>query len=177
MKVEIFTLCDAATLDSRGNLNILGASDNLHVRQAPIVLPPFAVAIRCRFERIEEGTKWFRLSFFDPTGRPVMRNLERQTQIHIGPEFPTTTYQMVVIMVRTKIPSFGEYSIDLAVDGRQEASIPLYVGQIPLVPPTQAPTPPAQPRPQITPKCFKPSRNSKMAKTPSSTASTRITTR
>jgi hypothetical protein len=29
-----------------------------------------------------------------------------------------------------KLPNFGEYSIDLGVDGRHEASIPLFVRQV-----------------------------------------------
>jgi hypothetical protein len=29
-----------------------------------------------------------------------------------------------------KLPKFGEYSIDLAVDGRAEASLPLYVKKL-----------------------------------------------
>jgi hypothetical protein len=156
MKVEIFTFCDAATVDLSGNLNILGASDNLHVLQSPIVLPSCALAFRCRFERIEEGTKLFRLSFIDSNGTPIIRALERQTQIHIAPDFLTTTFQMIVIMVRTKLPSFGEYSIDLAVDGRHEASIPLYVRQKLNVPPTQPPTPTTESHPQITARDFNP---------------------
>jgi hypothetical protein len=141
--VEIFTLCDAATVDSGGNLNILGAFDALNALQVPIVHPTCALAIRCRFETIEEGTIRLCLSIIDSNGRPIMQDLERQTQIHIAPDVPTTTHQIILIMVRTKLPSFGDYSIDFAVNGRHEASIPLYVRQIPLVPPPQPQPSPA----------------------------------
>ena len=32
---------------------------------------------------------------------------------------------------RLRLPRFGEYSIDLAVDGRQEGTLPLYVKKRP----------------------------------------------
>jgi hypothetical protein len=39
-----------------------------------------------------------------------------------------------------KLPNYGEYSIDLGIDGRHEASIPLFVrpapGQQPTAPPS-----------------------------------------
>ncbi len=55
MKIEIFTLCDAATTDAAGKLNILGSFDRLNAVQAPITHPQCALAIKLRFERVEEG--------------------------------------------------------------------------------------------------------------------------
>jgi hypothetical protein len=147
MKVELFTLCDAATVDSGGKLNILGCFDRINALQAPIVHPLCALALKCRFERVEEGQKRIRISVIDTDGRLIMPTLDAQIQIHIGPDSSTATAQLVLIIPQIKLPSFGEYSIDLAVDGRQEASIPLYVKQIPLVPPMQSPAP-QEPQPQ-----------------------------
>jgi hypothetical protein len=135
MKVEIFTVCDAATVDLAGSLNILGAFDTLNALQAPFVHPEWALAIRCRFERIEVGTKKLRLSIVDPCGTPIIQTLERQIKIHIAPNLSATSFTIVVMMVRTKLPSFGDYSINLALDGRHEASIPMYVRQALSLPP------------------------------------------
>jgi hypothetical protein len=38
---------------------------------------------------------------------------------------------MILNLQGLKFPGFGEYSIDLAIDGRHEASLPLYVRKIP----------------------------------------------
>ena len=142
MKVEIFALCDAATVDMAGKLNILGTFDCINSHQSPIVHPLCAVAMKCRFTKVEEGQKRFRISVIDSDGRLIMPSLDAQTQIHIPPDSSTATAQFVLVMPQIKLPNFGEYSIDLAVDGRQEASIPLYVKQIPLLPPMPPPSPP-----------------------------------
>ncbi|MGC2353423.1 MAG: hypothetical protein WA496_08510, partial [Candidatus Udaeobacter sp.] len=63
MKVEIFTLCDAATVDAGGKLSILGSFDRLNAREVPVIHPQCSLAIKLRFERVEEGKKRFRISF------------------------------------------------------------------------------------------------------------------
>jgi hypothetical protein len=48
----------------------------------------------------------------------------------------TSTVSMALGIQQLKLPKFGEYSIDLAIDGRHEASVPLFVK------PAIAPNPP-----------------------------------
>ena len=76
MHVEIFTLCDAATVDAAGKLNILGSFDNLSAASEPIVHMQCALALKLRFARIEEGQKRFRLAFVDSDGKAVMQPLD-----------------------------------------------------------------------------------------------------
>ncbi len=52
MKVGIFTLCDAATVDSSNRLNILGTFDRIYAKQTPIIYPLCALAVKLRFEKI-----------------------------------------------------------------------------------------------------------------------------
>jgi hypothetical protein len=52
MKVGIFTLCDAATVDSSNRLNILGSFDRIYAKQTPITYPLCALAVKLRFEKI-----------------------------------------------------------------------------------------------------------------------------
>ena len=54
MKVEVFCLCDAAT-DNRGKLNILGTFDQIYSSKMPVVHPACAIALRMRFNKMEEG--------------------------------------------------------------------------------------------------------------------------
>ena len=130
MKIEIFTLCDAATTDAGGKLNILGSFDRLMAKGEPIIHPHCAVAIKLRFERVEEGNKQLRIAFVDSDGKPVMQNVDAVTQVRFAPQDSTATTSVALNIQQVKLPHFGEYSIDLAVDGRHEGSIPLYVAQI-----------------------------------------------
>ena len=64
---------------------------------------------------------------------------EVQIPVQIGPNQPDATAQIVSTMMQLRLPSFGEYSIHLAVDGKQEASTPLYVRQLIIPPHPQKP--------------------------------------
>jgi hypothetical protein len=130
MKVEIFTLCDAATTDVAGKLNILGSFDRLSAKQAPVTHPQCALALKLRFERLEEGQKRIRISFVDSDGASVMPTLDTTSQVQFGPADSTATASLVLVIQQLKLPKFGEYSIDLAVDNDHKASIPLLVSQI-----------------------------------------------
>lgn len=131
MKVEIFTLCDAATTDAAGKLNILGSFDRLYAKQAPVTHPQCALAIKLRFERLEEGTKSISIAFVDADGASVMPTLTTATKVQFQPNDSSATASLVLVIQQLKLPKFGEYSIDLAVDGDQKASIPLVVAQAP----------------------------------------------
>jgi len=127
MKVEIFTLCDAATVDTGGKLNILGSFDRLNATQVPVVHPQCSLAIKLRFERLEEGKKRLRLAFVDSDGAPVMATIDAATEVQVKGNDSTATVSLALNIQQLKIPKFGDYSIDLAVDDRHEASIPLSV--------------------------------------------------
>jgi hypothetical protein len=127
MKVEIFTLCDAATVDAAGKLNILGSFDRLNAREAPVIHPQCALAIKLRFERVEEGQKQLRIAFVDQDGAAFMQNLDATVEVRFHGDDPSTTVSLALNIQQLRLPRFDEYSIDLAVDGRQEASIPLFV--------------------------------------------------
>ncbi|CAN5774117.1 hypothetical protein BH20VER1_BH20VER1_26830 [soil metagenome] len=129
MKTEIFTLCDAATADAGGKLNILGSFDRLNASAVPITHPLCALAIKLRFERLEEGQKRIGISFVDSDGKAVMPTLDAATQVVFPPGEHSVTACLVLQIQQMKLPNYGEYSIDLAIDGRHEASIPLFVKQ------------------------------------------------
>ena len=127
MKVEIFTLCDAATVDAGGKLNILGSFDRLNAKQVPVIHPQCSLAIKLRFERIEEGKKRLRISFVDSDGAAVMPTLDATTEVRFQGNDSTSTVSLALNIQQLKLPRSGEYSIDLAVDDRHESSIPLFV--------------------------------------------------
>jgi hypothetical protein len=135
MKVEIFSLCDFATADASGKLTLVGVFDTVWAREVPATHGLCALAIRIRFNKIEEGLKKFKISFIDSDGNPVMPAMEMQIPVQIPPHLQQATAQVVFLIPQVKFSNFGEYGIDLAVDSRQEMSTPLYVRQLPIIPP------------------------------------------
>lgn len=130
MKIELFTVCDFAA-DYAGKLSVIGVFDTLFSKQTPVVHPHWCVAVKFRFEKIEEGQKRLRLSIADADGQAVLPAIDMPIVANIPNDLPSVTVNLVVNIGGVKFERFGEYSIDLAIDGRQEGSTPLYVRQLP----------------------------------------------
>jgi hypothetical protein len=130
MKLEIFTLCDAAH-DYGGKLCILGAFDHIRAKIVPLTHPHFAVAIRIRFHRIEEGGHKLRLTFADEDGKAVLAPVEAGVNVRFAEDARSATMNLVLGVNALKLERFGEYSVDLAVDGVHLGSHPVYVERAP----------------------------------------------
>jgi hypothetical protein len=129
MKVEILTLCDAAT-DQNGKLNILGTFDTILAPQIPLIYQNCVVAVKMRWEKIEEGKKKVRITFSDADGKPVIPPLEAEINVQVSgnPQNANTTATNFILNIQQlKLERTGEYAIDLAINGRIEGSLPLYV--------------------------------------------------
>jgi hypothetical protein len=129
VNVEVFVLCDAAT-DSQGKLNILGAFDTLYAGQAPAIHPQCAIALRVRLSRIEQGKHTLAIQIVDDDGKTIIPPLEGEIEaLFRGPE-DTTVINVILLVQHLKLERYGEYSVNLAIGGRQEGSLPLYVKPI-----------------------------------------------
>lgn len=138
MKIETFVLCDAAT-ESAGKLNILGTFDSIHARQVPAVHPQCAVAIRVRFDREERGDHKIRVNMIDADGRLVVPSLDAMLHVRIPENASSCAINMILNLQSLKFERFGEYSIDLQVDGVQSTSLPLFIWQMPVQSPGSPP--------------------------------------
>ena len=131
MTTEILTLCFAARPSPNGELHILGATDIIFVPQFPIAFGCSLVA-KLRFQKIEEGLKEIRFSIIDSDGKPVLpAPPPQQINIQIPSGASSASAAIVVGIASLQIPHAGEYEIGLAVNGRQEMTIPLFVRQPP----------------------------------------------
>jgi hypothetical protein len=130
MDVEVFALCDAAT-DTGGKLNLLGAFDRINTRQFPLVHPHCAIALRLRFDRIEEGEHQVKINIIDADGSPVIPGIDGKIGIKFRDDMQSLCANIVFNMNGLKLENPGSYSIELALDGRYEKSLPLTVAEIP----------------------------------------------
>lgn len=137
MKVELFAMCDAAN-DSGGKLNMLGVYDTINAPATPVVQPRCSLAIKVRFDRIERGDHRLKLGIVDPDGKPVVPPLEAPLKMAFPDTIPSAAAQLILDLQNVRFERFGEFAIDLAIDGRHEASIPLFVRQVQR-PPAHAP--------------------------------------
>ena len=129
MKVELFAICDAAT-DYNGRLNMLGIIDSIWAEKVPAVHPQCAVAVRLRFQKIEEGMHTVRTSMVNADGSAVVKPVEAEVNVQFQAAVGSAASNMILNLHGIRFAEFGEYSIDLAVDSRHEASLPLYIREV-----------------------------------------------
>ena len=130
MNIELFALCDAAA-DYNGKLSILGAFDAIWARTVPAVHPQCSVALRMRFSKIEEGEHKVKINIVDADGKSVVKPFETSAKIRYQENVNSIAANMILNLHGIKFPVFGDYSIDLTVNDKHEASLPLYVNQLP----------------------------------------------
>lgn len=129
MDIQIVALCDAAT-DSHGKLNLLGAFDTINTQQLPAVHPQCSIALRIVFQKIEEGKHKLKLNFVDEDGKFVMPSIDIPVEVALPEDASFISRNFVINIQQLKFEKTGSYSIDVALDGRHEASIPLLVRQL-----------------------------------------------
>jgi hypothetical protein len=126
MRIEVFALCDAATGDF-GKLSMLGVFDTIWTVKIPAVHPQCTIALRVRFERIERGDHSVTVHFVDNDGKNVIPPAQGVIKTSFPDEQSSGASNLILNIQGLKIDKFGEYSIDLAIDGQQKASLPLFV--------------------------------------------------
>lgn len=126
MQIEVFALCDAATGDL-GKLNILGAFDTIFAGQVPVIHPQCTIALRVRFQRIERGEHRVVVHFVDGDGKNVIPPAQGNMRMNFPDDQASGATNLILNIQGVKLEKYGEYSIDLAIDGQQQASLPLFV--------------------------------------------------
>jgi hypothetical protein len=129
MKIELLALADFAA-DYGGKLSIVGIFDTIFARLMPAVHPHCCLAVKLRFDPDEAGQKQLRLLIRHDDGKLVLPAMEIPITVAMAADAQTTTIQVVANIAGMKIETFGEYSIDLELDGRHEGSTPLFARQM-----------------------------------------------
>jgi len=112
MNIQVAVLCDAATEDN-GKLNLLGAFDTIFAPQLPAVHPQCAVALRVTFMSGEEGQRQLKLNFVNAVVLP--------DDVHF------VTRNFIINIQQLKFAEAGLYSVDVRLDDKSEAGIPLSI--------------------------------------------------
>ena len=130
MDIQVAVLCDAAT-DYKGKLNLLGTFNSVHARELPANYPQCSIVLRVVFKVVEEGSHKLRINFVDEDGKFVMPSIELPFEVKVTENDSFAYRNFILNIQRLKFEKFGQHAVDIAIDGRQEASIPLEVKQIP----------------------------------------------
>jgi len=130
MNIQVAVLCDAAT-DDNGKLNFLGAFDTIYAPQLPAVHPQCAVALRVTFSPGDEGAHKLMLNFVNADGRAIMPPIEIPVSVALPDDVHFATRNFIVNIQQLKFAEAGLYSVDVRLDDKSQASIPLSVKHLP----------------------------------------------
>ena len=130
MTIQLAVLCDAAT-DYNSKLNILGTFDTIFAKQFPAAHPQCSVALRISFSKMEEGNHTLRINFVDEDGKSIMPSIDIPVEVILPGDATFLSRNFVLNMQQLRFDAPGLYAIEISVDGRHEASIPLAVREMP----------------------------------------------
>ena len=130
MKLLVAAICDHAW-EENGALTVCRTFDTVSARAFPFVLPRISIALRLLFRRAEAGQHKITILLSDADGKTLMHS---EVQVHMQPPPSNTVSEAAFSFAlngqNVQFPAPGDYVVDIAVDGRVEASIPLYVRQL-----------------------------------------------
>lgn len=130
MNIQVAVLCDAAT-DDNGKLNLLGAFDTIFAPQWPAVHPQCSVALRVTFMSGDEGERKLKLNFVNADGRSIMPAIDIPVSVVMPEDAHFVTRNFVVNIQGLKFAEAGLYSVDVRLDDKSRAAIPLWVKHLP----------------------------------------------
>lgn len=133
MNIQVAVLCDAATNDNE-KLNLLGAFDTIYAQQLPAVHPQCSVALRLTFTAGDEGQHQVTLNFVNADGRTIMQPMDLPVSVTLPDDVHFLTRNFIVNIQQLKFNESGLFSLDILLDGRPQASIPLLVKHVPAQP-------------------------------------------
>jgi len=126
MDVQVAALCDSAA-DYGGKLCLLGVFDTIGVRQLPAVHHHCSIAVRVVFHAGEEGKHQVKLTLIDEDGRSLLPKIEPVMDVKMPENMFFASSNLVFNLQGMRFEKAGHFSIDISIDGKIVARIPLQV--------------------------------------------------
>lgn len=119
MQIEIFTICDSAQVYA-GKAVITGSFNQITVKQLPVVLSNFTIAVRIAFEKEESGDKTFYFYLKNPDGSLLFPELKCEAKQNIPAEKrdPIITYDLNLVLGSVMFKQFGTYTVTMRLDDK-----------------------------------------------------------
>jgi hypothetical protein len=129
MKIELLTICDHA-VDYGGKMCVLGMFEGLRAPSVPASHPHCTILARIRFYPTEAATHKVSISITDEDGKPIIQPLIKDVPVHFPGEVRSMIFNMLFNINGLRLPKFGEYAVNLVVNGEQKSSTPLYLSEL-----------------------------------------------
>lgn len=126
MKVLVAAVAEHAWVE-RGCLSICRTFDSITADKFPYKAPRLSIGLRLIIRRSEAGEHKLNISLADSDGKRVM-NTDMKMNINVPEEsVPEASFSFALNGQNIVFEKPGDYVVDIVVDNRVEASIPIYV--------------------------------------------------
>jgi hypothetical protein len=130
MKVLVAAVCDHSWVEN-GCLTLCRAFDSVNAVGFPFTLARISVGLRLLILKDEFGEHKLSIVLADQAGNKLMESLVNMN-FHPPQEYlPQAAFSFALNGQNITFPKAGDYSVNISLDGKTEASIPLYVRQNP----------------------------------------------
>lgn len=128
MKLLVAAVCEHAWVEN-GCLSICRSFDTVNAEKFPYTLTRLSIALRMLIRRSETGEHKIILCLADPDGKKLM-NTEFNVNMQLPEDSVTeASFSFALNGQNIVFPKPGDYVVDVLIDSRVEASIPVYVKQ------------------------------------------------
>ncbi|MBF0479731.1 MAG: hypothetical protein HQL26_09640 [Candidatus Omnitrophica bacterium] len=125
MKILIAAVAEHAWVEN-GCLSLCRTFDTINAPQFPYQMPRLSIALRLLFERAEGGAHKLILSLSDADGKKLL-NVDLNIPVNaLNESSSKPSFSFALNGQSVVFPKEGEYVVDIVVDGRVEASVPIY---------------------------------------------------
>jgi len=126
MKVLVAAVADHAWVEN-GCLSLCRAFDSINADKFPYAMPRMSVALRLLINRLEVGEHKLSISLTDADGQKLMNSdIKINFQFPQG-SVPEASFSFALNGQNITFQKPGDYVVNILVDSRVEANIPLYV--------------------------------------------------
>ena len=90
-----------------------------------------AIALRIRFDKMEEGIHRIALQLVNPDGVPVLKPMRGDVNPRMAADVDSVAVNLILNFQNIKFDAYADYQINLAIDDVATASLPLRVREMP----------------------------------------------
>ncbi|MDD5561991.1 MAG: hypothetical protein PHT50_07715 [Candidatus Omnitrophica bacterium] len=125
MKVLVAAIADHAWVEN-GCLSLCRTFDSINAGKFPYVIPRMSIALRLLINRLEIGEHKLNIALTDADGQKLMdSDMKINFQLPQG-AVPEASFSFAFNGQNVAFQKSGDYVVNVLIDGRVEASIPLY---------------------------------------------------
>lgn len=130
MEIRFAVMADAANVSREGKVNITGIFDRINAQEFPAVHMGGYLVLGIEAHAAEAGRHKVRILFVDADGNLLMEM--NGGLVVLEPEDRSTPVRgnEIIQTQMIPLPASGEYSFDIFIDDRYEASIPVTAREI-----------------------------------------------